>query len=88
MICRIAIAETEIQVSAEMLNTVLHDDQLPFCGDLSIMVEDSKHSVVNHLGRVFPNDDLVVITRSGSNRVYRRICQADPAQGVRSRTDR
>lgn len=80
MIRRIAIDETENQVSAEMLNTVLRDDQLPFHGDFLVAVEDSKHSVVNHLGRLFPNDDLVVITRSRSNRVYYRVYQADPAQ--------
>ena len=64
MICRIATAETENQVSAEMFNTVLRDDQLPFHSDLSVLVEDSKYSVANHLGRLFPNDNLVFSEQS------------------------
>jgi len=80
MIRRIATAETENQVSADMLNMVLRDDQLPFHSDLSVLVEDSKYSVANHLGRLSLDDNLVDITRSRSNRVYYRVYQADPAQ--------
>lgn len=77
---RITTAETENQVGADMLNTVLTDDQLPFHDDLTVVVEDSKYSVAPHLGRVFPNDNLVVIARSRGNRVYYRVHQPDPDQ--------
>jgi len=80
MMRRITTDETENQVGAEMLNAVLNDDQLPFQDDLTVAVEDSKYSVVNHLGRVFPNDNLVVIARSRGNRVYYRVHQSDSDQ--------
>ena len=80
MMRRITTAETENQVGAEMLNTALNDDQLPFQDDLSVVVEDSKYSVAPHLARVFPNDSLVVIARSRGNRVYYRVHQPDPDQ--------
>ena len=78
---RITTQETETQVAAEMLNAVLTDTALPFQHDLTVDVADSKHSVVAFLGRVYPNPNLVVITRSRGNRVYYRPYVADsPAQ--------
>jgi len=77
---RITTEETENQVGAELLQAVLNDDQLPFHEELVVAVEDSKYSVAPHLGRVFPNDNLVVIARSRGNRVYYRVHHPNPEQ--------
>jgi len=77
---RITTAETETQVAAAHLSSVFDDKTLPWCGQLSVQVLDSKYSTPAYLYSAAQHENLVTIARVRSNRVFYRQYQAPPAK--------
>lgn len=75
---RILLAETETQVGADVLNAIVKNTRLPFHKELTVDVVDAKYGVVTFLAKVADNDNLIVIPRSRSNRVYYRSFVPSP----------
>jgi len=74
---RITSQESETQVGAEQLTTLLDDPALPCHGALCVAVSDSRYSTPHYLSQVARHDNLVTIARLRSNRILHR--QPPPA---------
>ena len=65
-------------MAAAHLDTVLGDESLPWHGQLSVQVLDSKHSIQAYLHAAAQHEDLVTIARMRSNCVFCQRYQASP----------
>lgn len=77
---RITTAETETEVAAAHLEAVFGDESLPWHGQLSVQVLDSKHSIPAYLHPTVQHEQLVTIARVRSNRVFYRPYQPPPGK--------
>jgi len=82
---RIHSDEKATTVGAEQIDALMRDGTLPWHDDLCVGVEDTTYSAVTHLGAVMEqkHDNLVVVARCQSNRVFYR--QPPPVEGKRGR---
>jgi len=78
---RIATSETETEVAAANLEKLFGDESLPWYGELSVQVLDSRYSIASYLYPAAQNDNLVTITRVRPNRVFYRRYHAPAGQG-------
>ena len=71
--------ETETEVAAAHLEAVFGDTPLPWHGQLSVQVLDSKHSTPAYLHRAAQHGQLVTVARVRGNRVlYRQYSPPPP----------
>ena len=76
---RVSTQEKETTVGADLLAMVMEDESLPWYGDLSVQVVDSRYSTPEYLQAAAAYDNLVIITRIRSNRTLYR--QPPPVEG-------
>lgn len=69
---RVSTQEKESRVGAEQLKMLLEDEHLPWHGDLSVQVVDSRYSTPEYLQSAAAYDNLVTIVRVRSNRTFYR----------------
>lgn len=80
LVRRITTLETETEVAAEQMVTLMTDETLPFHKDLCVQVLDSRYSVPKFLSPVARYGNLVTIARLRSNRVLYRPAQPVPEE--------
>ncbi len=69
---RVPSGSKDISVASKQLKTILHDSSVPWKGKLSVLVVDSLYSQRNFLGEQVQEENLVIIARVRSNRVFYR----------------
>jgi len=69
---RISTQEKESSVGAEQLKMLMEDERLPWQGDLSVQVVDSRYSTPEYLQSAAAYANLVTIVRVRSNRTFYR----------------
>jgi hypothetical protein len=79
---RVTTQETEVTVGLEQLAVLMDDEDLPWHGELSVQVVDSRYSTPEYLAAAAGYENLVTIARLRSNRTLYR--QPPPAEGKRS----
>ncbi|MBC8497084.1 MAG: transposase [Anaerolineales bacterium] len=77
---RITTAETETEVAAAHLKSVFGDETLPWHGQLTVQILDSKHSTSAYLHSAAQHENHVTITRVRGNRVLYRQYQSPPGE--------
>ncbi len=80
---RVRTAEKEVRVAAEHLDMLMGSAELPWHGQLSVVVADSKHSQPAYLYRGQQHPNLVTITRARNNRTLHQLYQGPQARGPR-----
>ena len=77
---RVSSGEKDISVAQKQLKTILNDSSVPWKDKLSVLVVDSLYSQRYFLGEQVKSDNLVIITRVRSNRVfYRQFIPSAPS---------
>ncbi len=69
---RVPSGEKDISVAQTQMKTILNHSSVPWKGKLSVLVADSLYSQRGFLGEQVKEDNLVIITRVRSNRVFYR----------------
>ena len=69
---RVPSGEKDISVANKQLKTILNHSSVPWQGKLSVFVVDSLYSQRDFLGEQVQSDNLVVIARVRSNRIFYR----------------
>lgn len=80
---RVATQETEVTVGLEQLAMLMDDEDLPWHGELSMQVVDSRYSTPQYLAAAAAYQNLVTIARLRSNRTLYR--QPPAVEGQRPR---
>ena len=75
---RITTQETETQVGAELVKTLMDDESLPFHDDLCVQVVDSRYGHAKFLSPVARHDNLVTMARLPGNRTLYRQAPTVP----------
>ena len=75
---RVPSEKKDIFVADKQMTTILNHSSAPWQGNLSVLVADSLYSQRDFLGAQVKQDNLVIITRVRSNRVfYRQFIRED-----------
>ena len=80
LVRRITTQETETEVAAQQMATLMTDETLPFHQDLCVQVVDSRYSIPKFVSPVAQHKNLVTIARLRSNRVLYRPAQPVPEE--------
>jgi len=83
MVRRVTTQETEVEVALDQLAILMDDEDLPWHGELSVQVADSRYSTPHYLAAAAAYENLVTIARLRSNRTLYR--QPPPVEGQRPR---
>lgn len=80
---RVATQESETEVGLEQLAVLMDDEDLPWHGELSVQVVDSRYSTPAYLAAAAGYENLVTLARLRGNRTLYR--QPPPVEGQRPR---
>jgi hypothetical protein len=77
---RVASGDKDISVAEKQVKKILNHSSVPWKDKLSVLVVDSLYSQRGFIGKQDKQDNLVIITRVRSNRIfYRQFCPEDSA---------
>ena len=81
---RVTTQETKRGVGVAQMKQLLNDETLPFHQQLCVQVADSDYSAIFYLGEMTEHENLVIIARFRSNRVFYQMPysgSASPSRG-------
>lgn len=85
LISRVPSHQTQTQVGAVQIRSLLSDETLPFAQALCVLVGDGAYGVTPFLGRVADLNNLVTVSRVAANRTFYRQPAPLPPDAKRPR---